>query len=99
ERSYSGITSKSVKANYKSFAYQQMSSLEGLQDASRNLRAEFELLLNQGANMESLYQLFVSRYDFFFDTVDRVVLATLKVMAEIQRKRGTSQFNEELEVL
>lgn len=99
ERSYSGITSKSVKANYKTFTYQQMSSLEGLQDASRNLRAEFELLLNQGANMESLYQLFVSRYDFFFDTIDRVVLATLKVMAEIQRKRGTSQFNEELEVL
>lgn len=99
ERTYSGITSKSLKANYKSFAYQQMSALEGLQDASKNLRAEFELLLNQGANMESLYQLFVSRYEFFFDTIDRVVLATLKVMAEIQRKRGASQFNEELEIL
>ncbi len=99
ERSYAGLSSRSVKVEYKNFAYQQMSGFASLQEGSRNFREELEKLFSNGVKVEELYQFVQSYYDSFFDVVDRAVLSTLRVMYEIQKKRGTSHFNEELEIL
>lgn len=99
ERSYSGLSSRSIKGEYKNFAYQQMSGFASLQESSRNFREELEKLFVNGVNVEELYHFVQSYFDSFFDVVDRAVLGTLRVMYEIQKKRGTSHFNEELEIL
>lgn len=99
ERSYAGLSSRSIKGPYKTFAYQQFSALGGLQEASRLFREELERLFESDVDVENLYRMVASHFDSFFDVIDRVTVATLRVMYEIQRKRGASHFNEELEVL
>lgn len=99
ERSYAGLSSRSIKGAYKAFAYQQFSALEGLQEASRLFRDELKRLFERQVDVEGLFDLLQTRYKAFFEVIDRVTVATLRVMYEIQRKRGASHFNEELEVL
>lgn len=100
ESTYKSHGSKSMKGQNLSWVTHQAQLVNQTIEPARKFR-------NQLANMFSKEQpdiVFIQErvdaaYNYFFKTLDNIVYSTLKKMAELQQKRNTKQYNEELEVL
>jgi hypothetical protein len=99
EATYRNLGSKSAKGKYGKWAANQVMQLERLTPISRSFKQELDLMFSSDPDLELIYHRTLEMVQTTFNTIDGVVLSTLSVMAEIQRKRGMSQFIEELEIL
>lgn len=98
EKTYENAGSKSEKGKNKSWMTQQVTLVGNTMDASRKFRDQLTRIFNQPQlDYNHLYERVDSAYNYFFKTLDGVVYSTLKKMGELQQKRNTKQYNEELE--
>lgn len=100
EASYKKLGSKSLKGQNRSWVKQQVQVLEMSLDPARKFRSQLSRLLNTTTpDLVFVSERVNAAYDYFFKSLDGVVYTTLKKMAEIQRKKGSKQYYEELEEL
>ena len=100
EASYKNLGSKSLKGQKRSWAKQQVQVLEMTLEPARKFRSQLNKLLNvKTADLDHVAERVNAAYDYFFKPLDGLVYSTLKMMANVQRKRNAKQFNEELEEL
>lgn len=100
EVSYQHVGVKSEKGKSKTWAAQQTGIINNTIEQSRKFRDQLTRIFNaEQVDMEHLTERVYAAYDYFFKSLDGVVYSTLKKMAEVQQKKGTKQYNEELEEL
>lgn len=100
EKTYQYLGSKSEKGKLRPWVQHQVHLLEGTMSASRKFRGQLNKLFSEeGSRLEFICERVDAAFDYFFKILDGIVYTTLKTMAELQQKRGTTKFNEELEEL
>lgn len=100
EVSYKNLGSKSPKGQNRTWVRQQVQILENSLDPARKFRSQLSRLFSdEQVDLEFISERVSAAYDYFFKILDGIVYSTLKQMAEMQLKRSTKQYNEELEEL
>ena len=98
--SHIGLGSKSLKGTHATWASQQLQILSGTIDPARKFRGQVERLFSaQKIDADHIIERVEAGYNYFVKPLDGMVYATLKKMGEIQQKKGTKEYNEELEGL
>ena len=98
--SYKHLGSKSLKGGNESWAVQQLQILTGTIDPARRFRGQIQRLFSeQKVDINYIMERVEAGYNYFFKPLDGMVYSTLKKMGEVQQKKNTKQYNEELEEL
>jgi len=98
--SYKHLGSKSLKWESESWAVQQLQILSGTVDPARRFRGQIDRLFSeQRIDANHIMERVEAGYNYFFKPLDGMVYSTLKKMAEVQQKKNTKNYNEELEEL
>lgn len=98
--SYKHLGSKSLKGGNESWAVQQLQILTGTVDPARRFRGQIQRLFSeQKVDINYIMERVEAGYNYFFKPLDGMVYSTLKKMGEVQQKKNTKQYNEELEEL
>lgn len=98
--SYKHLGSKSVKGLNESWAVQQLQILGGTVDPARRFRGQIQrLLTEEKIDINHVMDRVEAGYNYFFKPLDGIVYSTLKKMGEVQQKKNTKNYNEELEEL
>ena len=98
--SYKNLGSKSFKGSSASWAAQQLQILGGTMDPARRFRGQIDRLFSlERIDTNHILERVEAGYDYFFKPLDGMLYSTLKKMAEVQQKKNTKQYNEELEEL
>jgi hypothetical protein len=100
EVSYRNLGSKSAKGKYGKWASTQVMNMERLNPMSRIFREDIDALFKaERIDLNEVHRRMTEMYDASFSVIDGAVHATLSLLTEVQRKKGMSQFIEELEAL
>lgn len=98
--SHTTLGAKSLKGGNASWAAQQLQILSGTMDAARKFRHQIERLFHEeNINVDLVLERVEAGYNYFIKPLDGIVYATLKKMGEIQQKKNSKNYNEELEEL
>ncbi len=91
---------KSQKGKNLTWMTQQVQLLESTMEASRKFRSQLnKLFLQKNTDLSFVEERVDAAYVYFFKIFDGILYSTLKIMAELQQKSNTKQYNEELEEL
>lgn len=97
---YKNAGSKSLKGLHHSWAAQQVQIINSTIDPARKFRSQLLRLFNEPTiDVDVVHQRVEAAYNYFFKSLDGIVYSTLKKMGELQIKKSTKQYNEELEEL
>ncbi len=97
EKSYKDHGSKSMKGKNRSWVTQQCQMLSGTLDPSRKFRNQLSQLFSKlPIDYEHTFERVEAAYNYFYKTLDGVLCSNLKKIAELQQKRSTKNYAEEL---
>ena len=100
EKSYNHHGSKSLKGQNLTWITQQVQILNSTIEPSRKFRNQLNrLFLEKQIDLKHVAERVDAAYNYFYKPLDGVVYSCLKKMGELQQKRNTKQYNEELEEL
>ena len=97
EKSYKDHGSKSQKGKNRSWVTQQCQLLSGTLDPSRKFRNQLSSLFSKlPVDYEHTFQRVEAAHNYFYKTLDGVLYSNLKKIAELQQKRSTKNYADEL---
>lgn len=97
ERSYKDHGSKSQKGKNRSWVTQQVQLLSGTLDPSRKFRNQLSHIFSKlPVDYNHVFERVEAAYNYFYKTLDGVLYSNLKKIAELQQKRSTKNYAEEL---
>ena len=97
EKSYKEHGSKSMKGKNRTWVTQQVQMLSGTLDPARKFRNQLAQLFSKlPINYEFTFERVEAAYNYFYKTLDGVLYSNLKKIAELQQKRSTKNYAEEL---
>lgn len=100
ESSYKSHGSKSVKGLNLAWVTRQAENVNQTIEPARKFRGQLaRLFTGDNIDMQHVTERVEAAFNYFYKTLDNVVYSTLKKMAEMQQKKNTKQYNEELEGL
>lgn len=96
-QSYKDHGSKSQKGKNRSWITQQVQLLSGTLDPARKFRNELATIFSKlPIDYEHAAKRVEAAYNYFYKTLDGVLYSNLKQIAELQQKRSTKNYAEEL---
>jgi len=97
ENSYKDHGSKSQKGKNRSWVTQQVQLLTGTLDPSRKFRNQLSNLFSSlPVDYDHAFERVEAAYNYFYKTLDGVLYSNLKKIAELQQKRSTKSYADEL---
>lgn len=97
EKSYKDHGSKSQKGKNRSWITQQVQLLSGTLDPARKFRSQLSQLFSKlPVDYEHAFERVHAAYQYFYKTLDGVLYSNLKKIAELQQKRSTKNYADEL---
>ncbi|MCR9171168.1 MAG: AAA family ATPase [bacterium] len=97
EKSYKEHGSKSMKGKNRSWVTQQAQLLSSTLDPSRKFRNQLSQMFSKlPIDYEYVFERVEAAYNYFYKTLDGVLYSNLKKIAELQQKRSTKNYVEEL---
>ena len=100
ESSYKSHGSKSIKGQNLAWVTRQAENVNQTIDPARKFRGQLaRLFTGDKIDMQHINERVEAAFNYFYKTLDNVVYSTLKKMAEMQQKKNTKSYNEELESL
>jgi len=100
EKTYREQGTKSQKGKNRSWVTQQVQQLSGTLDPTRKFRNELAGLFSKlPIDYEHVVKRVDAAYNYFYKTLDGILYSNLKKIAELQQKRTTKNYAEELQDL
>lgn len=97
EASYKDHGSKSQKGKNRSWVTQQVQQLTSTLDAARKFRNELSRIFSKlPVDYELASERVNAAYNYFYKPLDAVLYSNLKKIAELQQKRSTKSYADEL---
>ncbi|GAB5417236.1 MAG: helix-turn-helix domain-containing protein [Crocinitomicaceae bacterium] len=97
EKSYKEHGSKSQKGKNRSWVTQQVQQLSGTLDPARKFRNQLSSLFSKlPIDYQHTFERVEAAFNYFYKTLDGVLYSNLKKIAELQQKRSTKNYAEEL---
>jgi hypothetical protein len=97
EKTYKEHGSKSQKGKNRSWVTQQAQLLSSTVDASRKFRNQLAQMFSKlPIDYEHAFKRVEAAYNYFYKTLDGILYSNLKKIAELQQKRSTKNYADEL---
>ncbi len=97
EKSYKEHGNKSEKGKNRSWVTQQVQQLSGTLDASRKFRNELSKSFSKlPVDYDHVTKRVEAAYGYFYKILDATLYSNLKKVAELQQKRSTKKYADEL---
>jgi hypothetical protein len=97
EKTYKDHGTKSQKGKNRSWITQQAQLISGTVDPARKFRNQLSQMFSKlPIDYEHAFKRVEAAYNYFYKTLDGILYSNLKKIAELQQKRSTKNYAEEL---